>query len=632
MLDNIEKAKAFLINANIAYRSGKPIIEDYEFDNKLEELSNFMSAQEFNEFVNSLHEVKGKIKHPFIMGSLNKLKAEEPDNVKKFLKKIRNLLNISAKIDGISCRLHYENGKLVGASTRGDGSFGEDLTDKISYVNHVPQTIPDANLFGENIDIRGELVILKDDFNQMSGFANARNACAGIMSSKEWSIDDVSKVSFIAYTILGKGFTKASQFNMLNKWNFKTSWNTNVDISFDSIVEDLFYYASMDFEYDTDGLVICDSEYVNEDTYRPEKCMAFKINQQMAETTLIDVLWQGPAKSGQFIPVALLEPVELGGAMISKATLHNLDFIKKMNLKYGSRINILRSGDVIPKVVKLIDTSSGAKDIVPPTHCTCCGSELILDGVNMKCQNPECESKVLIQLTHFIKRLGVKSASEATLKKFNIKTISDLLRFKANPRKKSEVKLESELTMKVFTRSKLDLLKAMNFDNLAETNIEKIVNHYSLAALESCMHDNIFNAMEFRKLINVKGYPIGIGSNLIENFIDGFNDAINKVYMIVNDCRWSYTGSITIEKKNVVGSVCFTGTLNTMSRNEATKLAESNGYIIKGVTKDLTYLVTNNADSGSSKARKAKELGIKVISENEFLDIMNGNVSNIDDL
>ena len=134
------------------------------------------------------------------MGSLDKLKTEEPKSIIDFIKKyVKTTLNVSAKVDGISCRLHYENGKLISASTRGDGEFGEDITDKVKFVKCIPAKIS----IEDTIDIRGELVITKSDFMALSGFANPRNACAGIMNRKEWNKSDVEKISFVAYTVLG---------------------------------------------------------------------------------------------------------------------------------------------------------------------------------------------------------------------------------------------------------------------------------------------------------------------------------------------------------------------------------------------------------------------------------------------
>ena len=364
---NKEELKSKIIKANAAYRSGAAMMSDSEYDSILEQFKNLVSEDEYLEFTNSLNEgaieTGEKVKHPFIMGSLSKLKYETPAEVKEFIDKHCHSLNVSAKIDGISCRLHYENGKLASASTRGDGYEGTDLTDKIPFVRFAPNKLGNRKLSSKysNIDIRGELVILKRDFSRIEEkFANPRNAVAGIMNRKDWNQEDVSDVSFIAYTILGQQFTKEEQFALLDAWGFKTAWHETFrpyyfkDKKLD-VVEELFKYASQDFEYDVDGLVISSSNYINENIYRPKRQKAFKINQQKAVTRLIDIDWGNPSKNGVFCPVAIFEPIELGGVIISKASLYNIDYIEKLNIDFGDKIEVMRSGDVIPRITRVVE-------------------------------------------------------------------------------------------------------------------------------------------------------------------------------------------------------------------------------------------------------------------------------------
>lgn len=637
---NVIELKSQIISANKAYRSGNPIMSDQAWDDLLDLLQKQISKDEFNEFRNSLHEVKGKIKHPFIMGSLDKLKAEEPLEVKKFIKSYCRDLNVSAKVDGISCRLHYEHGKLVSASTRGDGTFGEDLTDKIKHIKNIPQVIDLMNLAGDEFDIRGELVILKSDFKKMTGFANSRNAVAGIMGRKDWIISDVEHVSFIAYTILGKAFTKSSQFKTLKLWGFDTAWFTEINHpNASTIVDELFELASQEFDYDTDGLVVCDLEYVNEDKYRPDSCKAFKINQLTATTKLLDVVFEGPSKNGLHVPVAILEPVELGGAMISRASLYNVDFIYEKGLKYGSLIEIVRSGDVIPKVLRVVENDSSCRNIELPEICNCCGSKLIRDGVNLKCVNKECVDQVLNQLVLFIKNLGVKSASNATLKNFGITSFRKLVDFIPNKKYKSELKLAEELKDKMFSRSKLDLLCNMTcFDGLGETNLRKIISFYSSKGkniddfMFSCDPSGYaLNTNMKILLIGRYGLPDGIGETIFDKFQNGLEEAYNNVMYVVHNSQYVGQTAIldnpgSVKSHSNGQSVCFTGSLNTMSRSEATKKAQEAGFEVKsGVSKGLTYLITNSPNSGSSKNKKAQQLGTKVITENEFLKLLSEN-------
>jgi DNA ligase (NAD+) len=613
-MKNVFELKSLLIEANNLYRIGNPIMSDQEFDDNLEKLQTLISSNEFNLFKNSLHEEAGKIQHPFIMGSLDKIKYEEPETIEKFLNKYIKNLSISAKVDGISCRLFYHNGKLTAASTRGDGYFGQDLSNKINFVKHIPHEISCK----EDIHIRGELVILKNDFATMSDeFANPRNACAGIMNRKEFDTSDISKVSFVAYTILGKEFSKEIQLEKLSEFGFIVTYNKKIIeqelSSIENISEYLFEIANIEHDYETDGLVISDIDYINEDEYRPDKQVAFKINQLVAETDLIDVKFEGPSKDGRFTPVGIVSPVELGGSMISRVTLHNLDFIEKMNLKYGSIINIIKSGDIIPKIVKVV--SEGNAAIIPPTVCPSCGSTLVRKDIDVYCENKNCQAKQIQVLTHFIKKLDIKNASEKTIENFNIFSFDDLINFVADKKYKNQVKLEDELKSKMFNVSKQKLLTALNFTGLAEIQINKIIDFYGF--------ENIVSKVKNRGT----SYPEGIGELLIERFLESIEENLEIISKITSSSKYTYiensNTNINNTKKEFIGSVCVTGSLNHFSRKGFEKFAVENGYEFKsGVTKGLTYLITNDTTSGSSKNKKAKELGIKILTEDEFIKLV----------
>lgn len=620
---NLIELKNKIVQANKLYRNGNPIISDQEFDDLVEQFQSLVSNKEYDEFRNSLHEEKGKVKHPFVMGSLDKLKIEEPESIIKFFKTISCPVNISAKVDGISCRIQYKNGSLVSASTRGDGTFGEDLTSKIKWVKNVPMMLRGSLKDANDIHVRGELVILKDDFASMDGFANPRNACAGIMNRKDATKEDINNVSFIAYTILGSDFTKAEQFDKLDESGFVTAWHENItDISYGTLVDNLYEKANVSFDYETDGLVVCSSSYKNEAKYRPDECKAVKTNQMVGTTKLIDVSFEGPSKDGFMIPVAVLEPVSLGGAMISRAALHNLDFINEEGIKYGSTVKVLKSGDIIPKIVEVV-SNDGASDIVYPTECPCCGEKLVRDGINLRCTNKACKDQTTYQVMHFIRKLGVESVSFKTLQRLNIFTYSDLLMFSPG-KMKTDMKLANELKDKVFTRSKKELLAALNFRGLSETLINQVTSFYGI--------DTVLNEGPFI------GLPKGVGDITMQKFIDALKENLATMNKIVSDVRYSYSQNESrgheSQKKTNGMSVCFTGAL-TISRSTASKMAEDAGFEVKGgVTKGLTYLVTNTPDSGSSKNKKAKSLGTKIIDEREFMQLINSSTleGNVDDL
>ena len=364
--------KQRIVEANKAYRAGTPIMSDQDYDDLLESIKSEMSEDEYEDFVATLNEgtieknIDGKVKHPFVMGSLEKLKAEEPEVVKKWIKEnVEHSLSVSAKVDGISSRAEYVNGKLVSLTTRGDGYFGQDITSKAKYIKGLPQTIlhgPWDNFTGS---IRGELVILRSDFDGIKyKYANPRNACAGIMNRKDgdkkFNEAEARLVSFVPYTILGNQYAKEEQFGILKDMGFMVADNVVVnpngqDWRGDDIVDWLFKTAQEELPYETDGLVICDSEWRNEDKYRPDGCKAFKINQSAGITKIIGFDWGTPSANGKFTPVALLEPIQLAGTTVKRVTCNNITWMEKMGVEIGKTVKVLKSGEIIPKIVEVLD-------------------------------------------------------------------------------------------------------------------------------------------------------------------------------------------------------------------------------------------------------------------------------------
>lgn len=640
-----------LIEANKAYRAGSPIMDDQTYDDLLESFQSQVSETEYAELRNTLNEGQieqgKKLKHKWIAGSLDKLKYEEPKKICAFLLKNLpegHLLSVSAKVDGLSGIAKYVGGQLISFATRGDGYEGVDITDKAKYIKGLPSNIECK----DEQYVRGELVYLKDDQKRLDIKA-ARNVVAGVINRGEWDPKDVQDVSFIAYTVLGDSLTKAEQFNWLEEHGFNVADHTELSIDGFRGINDkgkavvnrgfeeiLFDCATQKFPYETDGLVISDTQYKNQNIYRPKAQVAFKTNLQRFETRLLDVSFEGPSKDGFFVPVGILDPIEINGAMIGKCHLHNLDFIETKKLKLGSIVSVCRSGDVIPKLLGVIKTDSNCVDVEYPEFCSCCGHKLVRDGINFRCTNKDCRDQKLYQIEHFIKRLGVQNCSYTTLLKFGIGSYDKLISFVPNLKHKSETGLVDELVKKVFTRSKQELLCALNFEGLAEITLNKIFDHFGVDDLlkyfrknedgEYVCSPNIITW--FGHVNKQKGEPKGISANTINKFLDCFDQAVNDMYKFVDSGRWTYIEGAQpkVEAKiEYKGSVCFTGTLS-ISRGEAEKLARSAGFEPKGgVTKGLTYLVTNDPNSGSSKNRKAQELGTKIINEAEFMKIITSN-------
>ncbi len=263
-----------------------------------------------------------------------------------------------------------------------------------------------------------------------------------------------------------------------------------------------------------------------------------------------------------------------------------------------------------------------------PMVCPCCGSPLVVDGVDLRCMNKECEAKLGTALTVFIKKFDIKHSAKKQLDNFGIKTIDDLVSFLPNQSYKSEVTLYNELNDKLFSASPQKIFRAMHFKGLAEVQIGKIIDQYSF--------DWIMNLKleESEKEHMLRNLPAGIGEKSIEAFWEYLPEAIANTRKIVLDSRYHYNGIDDVKRSAPSrGSICFTGALETMGRTEAQKLAESVGFEIKSsVSKGLTYLVIADPNSTSTKACKARELGTKLLSEKEFLAMCKGEEQTLDDL
>ena len=396
MTDDINSLQQKIRKYNQQYRDGELSITDTEFDLLVDTLENAMinkltgkGQNDFNIFKESLHEVEGTVKHPYVMGSLDKIKSDDPEKLLKFIQKYCpgdiTKLFIAAKIDGCACRVQYRNGVARGAYTRGDGYYGQDLSNKIPYLKNVPlQLDVEENVYAgmfrdKTIDIRGELVITTEDFDSITTreYKNPRNATAGIINRKEANRGALTeKVSFIAYEIMGPqgwsmdntAFTREEQFKILKALGFTTAYHyqnacriggadkEELIGSVESLGRSMARFMKQDFGYGTDGFVISSPDYKNDiENYFPEGMAAFKDDDLVAVTKISDIEWAGPSKDGRFVPIALIEPVDIGGSTISRVALHNIYHIKRMSIKIGSTVTVVKSGDIIPKILNVID-------------------------------------------------------------------------------------------------------------------------------------------------------------------------------------------------------------------------------------------------------------------------------------
>lgn len=600
-----EKIKRY----NKAYREGKPLISDFEYDIMLDELKDNISIDEYNNFIIELFEEKGSIRHKYIIGSLDKIKADS-DDVYKFIKdnSIKKIVT-SAKLDGLSMTLQYIKGKFVQALTRGDGLFGENQTDKVSYI--VPSNIPNFTGY-----IRGEIIISKDNFSELIkryNYKNPRNAAVGIINEKDLNKDKLTYLNFIAYRILSSEKPIFEQLSELDKHGFDIPEIKTVEIGDFDIKNKLIEILNdlrTNYNYIVDGLVIHDINALHENVKIPKNTIAFKENSEGVLTKVIDVNFK-MSKQGFYKPVAILEPIDIDGTTVQRATIYNYQYMKDNQIGKNAEVLILKSGEIIPKIVKVVTPSNNIQDI---SNCIHCNSELEMTGVELMCKNKNCKERIAMSVYDFVTACEVDGIQEQNLRNWNIFTFEDLLNFKPDPKYKNQTKLYDELNNKVFALSEEKLITKFNWNGVGERIINKLINEYTYETFKKQLIDKVYPTQ----------FPSGISHKFYNKVVEEWDTNYSFLQKIINDERYMPKIKENINKieDNILNdkSFCFTGTLSN-NRKYYEDLVLSKGGIVASVSKNLTYLVVG--ESAGSKLDKAKKLNITILNEDEFNELIN---------
>ncbi len=594
-----------------------------------------------------------KVVHEQKMLSLENAFNEEDiqdfiDKVKKLTGKSEIEFMLEPKLDGLSASIMYHDGFLVQASTRGDGTIGEDVTENIKTLNNVPKKI---NLSGD-IEIRGEVVMLKKDFEQLnkqrrlSGeklFSNPRNAAAGSLRQLDFRVTSQRKLTFFAYSIIGKDLNLTSQqeiLQTLRDLGFTVSDKTKLCRNQEEAFE---FYKTMeqqrsDLAYDIDGVVyktndISLQKQMGNATKYPRHSIAYKFPAQKAQTTILDIVVQ-VGRTGNITPVAELAPVNVGGVIVSRATLHNKDEIEKKDIRIGDRVVVQRAGDVIPQILHPIieQRPTDSKPFEFPTTCPCCGSELVSEEeeVAIKCENLDCSAQLVEKLIHFVSRqaFNIEGLGEQNIKfLFNkgiVKSPVDIFHLQE---KNQQYHLENEDGWG--KQSVENLFKSI--ETAKNIGLEKFINALGIPQIGRAASvliarfygtfSNFMNAVEqdtVSELITING----IGDSMIQDLKNFFKisnnlEVMRKLSTVVN----IQDTQITEESEWTGKSIVFTGTLSTLSRDEAKEIVEKLGGKASSSVSSKTYLVVAGENAGS-KLEKARNLGVKIISEQEFLEMV----------
>ena len=581
-----------------------------------------------------------KVKHDHAMLSLDKTK--EVGEIVKFA----NSKSVVAmlKMDGLTCSLSYDKyGNLVKAETRGDGEIGEDILKNAFAITNIPLRI---NNGGIPITIDGEVIITLNDFNQINEglsedekYSHPRNLASGSIRQLDTKITAERKLKFIAWRIIDgfkgtlSGSLKYAMDLGFDIVPYVTHKETDGVEEYNKNIEYLQKWAKRK-SYPIDGLVYSynDIEYgksLGMTGHHPLHSIAFKFYDDCYKTILRDIEWS-TSRTGQVNPVAVFDEVDLDGALTTRATLHNVSIMKELQLGIGDTITVFRANQVIPKVNSNLTKSN---TYVFPTICPCCGEPLELrkDGIAevLYCTNDKCSAKMLSQFVHFVSKpaMNIDGLSESTLEKFIdkgfIKSYADIYKLNHYENeiismdgfgKRSYEKLISSINNSRNVKLE-NLIVALGIPLIGKTASKAISKHFKgdLNAFLKAMQDNMdFTVLEdFGDAMNLSLYT---SSKIFENNLDLFEELsiIKEEVVIVED---DFINGKTF---------CVTGSFNSMKRSDIEKIITDRGGKLSGsVSKKTSYLLTNDADSGSSKAVKAKELNIPIMSEEEFINKIN---------
>lgn len=554
------------------------------------------------------------------------------------------------KIDGLACSLIYENGKLVRAATRGDGVVGENVTANVRTIRSIPLTLkaPKGEAVPELLDVRGEVYMPRQAFMRLneqraergeSEFANPRNAAAGSLRQLDPQVTASRSLSFFAYYLVGEGAQPkhSESLALLARYGFKVSENYKVVENIDEAIKYIgdFNELRQGLSYDTDGAVI----KVN-DVYQqrilgatgkdPRWATAYKYPPEQAETTLEDIDWR-VGRTGVLTPTAVLTPVKLSGSVISRATLHNEDFIRAKDIRIGDRVLINKAGEIIPEVLRVVveKRTGDEKEVEIPSVCPECGWRVERQGEEaaIRCTNPHCPALGREGLIHFVSRDAMNidgcgpSVINALLDAGLVRDAADLYSL----RKDDLLKLE-----RMGEKSADNLLAALAESKKNE--LDKLlfalgIRHVGAKVARILATE--FGSME--KLQQAQPEELAqirdIGDKIAESAVTWLNvpaniDLVER--LAAAGLTMTFTPPASQEDNPFFGkTLVFTGTMPTLGRAEAKTMAQDVGAKVSGSVSKKTDYVIAGAEAGS-KLEKAQQLGVTVIDEAEFLRLLKG--------
>ena len=625
--------------ARLYYEEDAPIVSDAEYDRLYDELRTLEAEEGYSLKNSPTHRVggapKGKFeqsKHLLRLYSLDKCQSKEEfsDWCNRLVKTVGYFpaLTCEYKFDGLTLNILYNNGELIQAATRGNGTIGEIVTDQVSTIRYLPKHID----YKGKIEIQGEGILrlsALERYNRTSDdpLKNARNGAAGAIRNLNPDVTAKRDLSFFAYNIgySDKHFSSQEEMRAFVK---EQGFETEGDFKIVRSEKEAMQYADMvgekreTLDYLIDGVVFKVDDVALRDEIGftekfPKWAVAYKFKADEMTTTLEDVVWQ-VSRSAKLNPIAVLEPVDIGGVTVSRATLNNYSDILKKKVKIGDKVFVRRSNDVIPEIMGVAIESPYAKPVEKPTECPVCHAPVKEVGAFLYCTGDNCAPQIVSKLDHFASKdaMDIDGFSEKTAEQLynetHLEDAVDLLNLTATDLfgldgfgdKKIANLLSSIEKAKNTTLDRF--IFALGIDGIGKKTAKDLVKRFrTLENLEKA---------SFEELSSVDGIGDILANNVFQYFRDSNNvDFVNKLLA---------SGVKIEEKEEKQGvfsgmKVVLTGSLPTYKRGEATKLIEDNGGEVAASVSKTVNMVLAGEDAGS-KLEKAQKLGIKIIDENEF--------------
>lgn len=634
---------------NCYYNDDESFISDLEYDKLYDELkilekstgvilenSPTQNVQSF------LVDKLTKVEHVKPMLSLQKTKNVE--ELVAFSENEKCLF--SYKIDGLTVVLTYENGKLIQGATRGTGVIGEDITHNVRVFENVPKEIS----YKGRLVLRGEAIITFEDFIKINDeieanggelYKNPRNLCSGSVRQLDSRVAKKRKVKLIAFGIVEcdeKFKLKSEELLFLKNEKFEIVPYYIVDKSSVSDTVELFKEKILDENYATDGLVLTFddlsySQSKGQTSKFPHDSIAFKWSDELKETTLLEIIWS-PSRIGSINPIAHFEPVELEGTTVERASLHNLSILEQLELGINDKILVYKANMIIPQVSENLTKSN---NIVIPDKCPTCSKPTTIvknkDTKTLHCTNKECPSKILNKFTHFVSRdamniVGLSKSTLTTLLEneliYDFTSLYELFEQKDKllelPKFK-EKKVNNLLSSIEDSKnvSIVNLIYALGINGIGHRNSKLLVDELNIKSFESLYE------LTYKEVSEIKGYGEVMAKSFIEYFKSEEDIKICNKLIEYLDIKYladiSEDNYVDLKAKGEVFVITGETVIYKNKKELGTFIESIGGEVGSSVTKSTTYLISNNKESITSKSKKAKSLGIPIISEEEFLEL-----------